>query len=248
MKDLFPLTYDRPPKTMAMAGLAYGFICFYTLPFLTLFFAGGFEDDVALGWFETAYHLFNFGVTVWLFKPYLKESWFNVQCNYKAFFVTVGCCAGAMLVYAAVLFWVVPLARSEDLLFASQGTLPLVEIEIFNLSGHLVSVNPIGGLLSVLVLSPVVMSCIYYASGFAPVCSNRPWLAYLAVVVVLAVPRVLSSLTFWSPHQNLTLYLAQLPLHLIACYAYQRTDTVWGPIFTHGFAGLAASAFYLFLF
>ena len=37
MKKLFPVMYDLPERTMSVAGLIYGIIGFYTLPFLALF-------------------------------------------------------------------------------------------------------------------------------------------------------------------------------------------------------------------
>ena len=247
MKKLFPVMYDLPERTMSVAGLIYGIIGFYTLPFLALFFSGGFVESADLSWFEFAYHLVNFCVAIWLFKSYLKDSWFNVQCNVKSFCITVAVCAGFMILYTTIMLFITFVFRIEEMLFAASGTLPLVEIELFNLSANLVAVNPIGGLLCTVVLTPVTMSCIYYASGFAQVCSNRPWLAYIVITVGLAGPRALSALTFWSPSQNLILYLVQLPLHWIACYAYQKADTVWAPILTLAVANTVSSLFYLLL-
>lgn len=245
MKTLFPKMLDRPEKTMSIAGLIYGVICFYTLPFLALFFSGGFQDDASLSWFELVYHAINFAVAVLLFRTYLKDSWFYVQYNIGPFCKVVAVCVGLIIVYVTALYVLAIVLMSDNVLFGAYGSLPLVEMELFNLTENFVYVNPVGGLLSALVLAPVTMSCIYYASSFAPVCVEHPWLAYLAVTVVLAVPRALSALTFWQLDQNLILYLAQLPIHWIACYAYQKTDTVWGAIATHVVANAVASVFYL---
>ena len=39
-----------------------------------------------------------------------------------------------------------------------------------------------------------------------------------------------------------------LPIHLIGCYAYQRTDTVWGPIFTIAISNAIGMVFYALYF
>ena len=36
-------------------------------------------------------------------------------------------------------------------------------------------------------------------------------------------------------------YLVQLPVHLLACWAYQKTDNVWTPLFTLAATNLLAS-------
>lgn len=187
-------------------------------------------------------------VTLWLFRHYLKDSFFNVQLNPKAFFKTVFLCTDIMLAYFIIFFELARHSNSENMLFAANGTLPLVEMEIFSLSSYLVTVNPVGGLISILIFAPVTMSCVYYASAFAPFCAKRPWLAYLMMAIVLAIPRILSSLTFWIWDEDLLLYFAQLPLHLIACYAYQKTDTVWAPIVLHTVANGISCLFFLLLF
>ena len=42
----------------------------------------------------------------------------------------------------------------------------------------------------------------------------------------------------WPPEEELALYLAQLPLHWIACAAYHKADTIWAPIIVHMTANL----------
>ena len=239
--------YDTPDRTLSMAGLFFGIICFYTFPFLTLFFSGGTLDRNYRSWFECIYHGVNFLITLWLFRNYLKESFFHVQCDLRSFFLTVFICIGIMLVYAVGLIHLLLPTDSELLFLAVNGTLPLVEMEIFNVSSNLVALNPIGGLISIVIFSPITISCVYYASTFAPFCANRPWLAYLMMAVILTVPRALSSLTFWPWDQNFTLYLAQLPLHMIACWSYQKTNTVWGPIATHTIANAISGILLLVL-
>lgn len=234
MKQFFSPMYDCPEKTMSMAGLAYGMICFFTFPFLMLFFSQGFTEAGSLSWFEIVYHAFNFYVAVYIFRDYLKDSFFNVQYNLKPFFTVVAECSILMIAYAVFILRYGTSFLSEDaFLIAANGALPIVEMELFNLSSNLIYVNPVVGTICVVLFAPVTISCLYYASGFAPVCNNRPWLAYIIVAVVVAIPRICNALTFWPPAEEFMLYLAQLPLHLIACAAYHKADTIWAPIAVH---------------
>lgn len=67
------------------------------------------------------------------------------------------------------------------------------------------------------------------------------------MAIILAVPRAMNALTFWPLDQEVLLYLAQLPLHMIACYAYQKADTVWAPIAVHTAANLAYGLLFLLM-
>ena len=91
-----------------------------------------------------------------------------------------------------------------------------------------------------MVFSPVAVSCLFYATAFAPVGCRRPWLAYPVVALLIAFPRICNGMTCWNPTEELVLYLAQLPMHLLACWSYQKTDTVWAPIAVHAAANLIA--------
>lgn len=238
MKRSLPLLFDRPERTMSVAALAYGVLCFWSFPFLMLFSAQGFTDPEALSWFELVYHAFNFGVTVWLFRDYLKDSFLNVQCDVKGIVKITAISVSIMAVYAAAL-WMLNFVRlPHHFYIAANGALPLVEMELFNLTEYLIQVNPVFGTICVLFLAPVTISCLYYGASFAPFCAERPWLAYIVITVMLAIPRVCNALTFWPPEEELALYLAQLPLHWIACAAYHKADTIWAPIFVHMAANL----------
>lgn len=137
MKKQLPFMYDVPERSLSIAGLFFGVICFYTFPFLALFFSGGFMDAKSQSWFEVVYHGVNFVIVVLLFRGYLKDSFFNVQCNLKPFLKVVFGCVGVMIVYAILFFQLAWSSGSEMLFFTSLGTLPLVEMELFNLTTNL---------------------------------------------------------------------------------------------------------------
>ena len=44
------------------------------------------------------------------------------------------------------------------------------------------------------------------------------------------------------------LYFCQLPIHMLSCWAYQKTDTVWAPIVTHMMVNLAASVLIIIVY
>jgi hypothetical protein len=58
------------------------------------------------------------------------------------------------------------------------------------------------------------------------------------------VPYIVNALTFWAWSEELILYLVHLPIHFIACRIYQKTDTVWAPIFTLMLANLISCALF----
>lgn len=241
--------YTYPERTTFMAGLAYGVIAFFTFPFLALYFSQGFDDASSLSWFEIVYHVINFFVAMYIFRDYLKDSFMDVECNLKPFLSAVTECAILILAYSILFPRFAPSFLSEHAAIISSAALPpTVEMEIFNTTRNLIVVNPVIGTACAVLLAPVTISCLYYASSFAPVCGNRPWLAYPAAAVALAIPRICNALTFWPFEEELILYLVQLPVHFIACAAYQKTDTVWAPIAVHAIVNLVGSLMLLLVF
>lgn len=241
--------YTYPERTTFMAGLAYGVIAFFTFPFLSLYFSQGFDDAGSLSWFEVIYHVVNFLVAVYIFREYLKDSFMDVECNLKSVLSTIAECSILILAYSILLPYFAPSFLSEYAATISHAALPpMVEMEIFNMTRNLILVNPVVGTGCAVLLAPVTISCLYYASSFAPVCGDHPWLAYPVVAIILAIPRICNALTFWPFSEELILYLTQLPVHFIACAAYHKTDTVWAPIAVHAIVNFVSCIMLLFLF
>ena len=138
--------------------------------------------------------------------------------------------------------------KSEAALLAALSVLPLPEMELQMLAGEQIFYSPILGTVCMVLLVPVSVSCLYYAVGFAPLAEKRPWMGYAFLMLVAAIPRIVNMLTFWAAGDELVLYLFQLPVHLIACWTYQKTDTVWTPMLTLAGANLAACLCRLALF
>lgn len=233
MNKHFPPMFDCPEKPTIFAGLFYCLLSFFSLPFLMslLQFASGKTAALHYG-YELAFHLINFLMTVALFRGYLSDSFLQVQIDARKVLSTAA--VGLLIIEV----WLV-LAMAGYLLFRSYYcyitlfyALPIAELDVFAFTSRLVCDRPILGTLCTVVLTPVTTACLLYATGFAPAANRKPWLAYLVVALVLLFPRACNAFNFNDLSTELLLYLAQLPIHWVACWTYQKTDTVWAPIFT----------------
>lgn len=248
MQKIFPIMMDRPEKGSSFAAFFYGVVCFFSFPFLILLFMHELiGDPMVMSWFEIGYHLFNLFVMVSLYRSYLSDSVFDLQVNWKKIAETVGICAVIIFGLYFAILQLLPLFSSVEMTLLLEGMLPMSEMELFWLNSAVVYFYPLFGTLCMVLVTPVVMSCIYYASAFAPICCEHPWLAYPATALVLALPRIANAVTFWNPGDQVILYFAQLPIHMIACWAYQRTDNIWTPVVLHMVVNLASCLLFLYL-
>lgn len=242
MKTHLPVELEAPPVSHMIVGAIYSLVCFFSLPFLFLLFSGGFGDNLfALSWFEIAFHLLNFLVIFFLFREYLQDSLLNMQLNKDSFISVTAIAVGVMVIIGIVWHFLYLFTGFDVLYLAAFGTVPLSEMDILTLSGHVVVSNPIFGTLCLVLIVPVITGCLYYAIGFVPFFNIRPWLGYLAICAVVAFPRICNAVTLWDPVEETMLYIAQLPVHLTSCWAYQKTDTVWAPIAAQMIVNLIAS-------
>ena len=239
-----PPMLDKPEGRTIGSGLSYWSLAFLLFPLMIALFSSD-EGQVLFGdKMDLVYHLVNFIAAVATFLPYLKESFLEVQINTKKFLVTTMICAGAIVLFKLVickLVYFIP-----DLLWvnAAFGCLLTTESDMAFYSVALLEAQPLLGLLCVTLLTPVTVSCLLYACVFAPVCNNRPWLAYILVSVAFLVIQLLKVFGLWSWEQQMANFCVLLPVHLIACLAYQITDTVWAPIAVHSLSNLGASVIY----
>lgn len=241
MSKLFPPMYDTPETSQSIAGLSCGLFSFFLLPFtLTLFFFDWNPHQVYMG-LEYLYQGINFGLMFYVFRTYLRDSWLNVSiAPRKILGVSLGAAAVIFGIYAfyvgAGYFGLIPQANVIVL-----GAMPMTGFELMMLPGDLVILGGIPAMVFLTVLGPVITACMFYASAFAPLCgSGKRFGAYAALAILLAVPRIITSFAIWGGWKELPLYLTQLPIHLIACWTYQKTDTIWTPIFTLAIANLCS--------
>lgn len=234
MKRFFPIMNDDPEKGMHFALLAYWIFAFGVMPTWMPLFGDGFWDNLpVISWFEIAYHVINGVVIFIMLRTYLKDSFLNVQLDPKGFLKTVGFSVLVMLAVAAGLRYC--LGRGMTDIY------PLKEMSVALTSGLLVKLQPIFGTICLSIFTPIAMVGLFYVSIFAPVCRRNCWLGYVVVTVLMAVPCALDIL--WRGQASLTIliFILQLPMHWIACWTYQKADTVWAPIVTLAIFNLGTS-------
>ena len=94
-------------------------------------------------------------------------------------------------------------------------------------------------------MTPLTVSCLLYGCVFAPMCVKKPWLAYVVTIVLALAQKLMIFACFHSYEEQIALFWLQLPMHLIACWSYQKTDTIWTPIAVHMIANLIFCAYHL---
>lgn len=241
MDEMFPMMLDEPEPQAIGTGIAYWLFAFLLLPALfslPMVSGLGLTDDGNEIWFELGYHACNFLVILLTFFKYLKNAFFAVWLHFKKIFGTAAICAAIIVVLkvATVVLSVV----CGNALFAevSFGSLLTTEADLLFFSTALIPQEPLWSTVFVILLAPITVSCLYYGSIFAPVCTSRPWLAYLLAGLTPALAHLSLVFCLWSMPQQMAIYLVQVPVHLIACWSYQKTDTIWTPIFTHMLSNL----------
>lgn len=240
---------DRPLTHRVMGGLAYNVVAFWTLPFLLLLLLAGSYRTVATdAGVEILYHLINCAVAVSILWRYMRDSYINVIACAEEIWAVVWRSALVIFAVAGVIFYACKFFLGDLANLGAYGMLPLFEVDLFVQSAIILEQYPILGALTAVLVGPVTVSCLYYACVFAPIASERPVLAYFAMAGFLAIPRICNALTFWQPEEELLLYLVQLPIHLLACRAYQKADTVWAPIALLALVNTVATVALLILF
>lgn len=233
---------EAPPTSHMLCGAICSILCFFTLPFLLWRISDGFHHNPAiLSWFEIGFHLLIFLIIYYLFREFLQDSLINMQLNREKFLQTVAIAAGCMLIVGLGWFLLFRYTGIEILALAAYGTFPLTELDVLVLGTDSVVANPIFATACMVLVTPVITGCLYYAIGFAFFYNIRPWLGWLVVCLATAFPRFCCGSTWWVPEQQMMLYISQLPMHLIACWAYKKMDTVWAPIGALAAVNLASS-------
>ena len=234
MKRFFPIMNDEPEKGMHFALLAYWVFAFGVMPSWMPLFGDGYWNNIpVISWFEIIYHVLNGLVMVFMLKTYLADSFLNVQLDPKGFLKIVGLSALVMLVLAAGLH--------SFYGYVMVDFYPISEMVVAVTAGYLVEVQPIFGTICLSLFTPFAVVGLFYATGFAPVCRRNRWLGYLVVTLVLAVPCALDILWRGDAVRVFTAFALQLPMHWIACWTYQKADTIWAPITTLALFNLGAS-------
>lgn len=231
MEKLFPTMTLRVEKPATAVTIFYGFFGFLVIPFVSMLLLGdSWKNMQWRSWFEFGCHLLHFLFALAILRNIVSDSTMNVQLNVASFLGVTALGIVMMLAVSSGSFLLAALSGSELLISTADWMLPLFEKETVMMADFLVADSPVLGLICMGILAPVGVSCIFYAVGFAPTCEDHPLLAYLVVAVVLALPRLCNVILFQPVEYELAMYIFQLPLHWIACWTFQKTDSIWAPI------------------
>lgn len=235
MKKLFPEMFDRPDHHLTIALTAYWAIAFVLFPVLIRTLVWGMYNQLdVLVWCEIIYNALVLAGVLVLCREYLQDSAINVQISPTRFAGTVAAACGLVIAYCFVLF-LLGLPRQE-LLFLE--ALPIHASSLMIDAWGVALQNPLWGTLCMVLVCPIATCCLFYAIGFAPLCTHHPVPAYFVGALVASLPRLLGYLTMSMYSSMLPTIVLQLPIHVIACWSYQKSDTIWAPIATHSVVNL----------
>ena len=235
---------DRPEASRIVTSIFYWGVCFILIPFMvTVVLVGSYEKLTTVTWFGIGGHVLNFAVVLGIFLPYLKDSFLGVQINRRGFVVTALITA-ALMVGISVAGLELGFANEYRYLMSAY---PVSETTVISWGGVLVGASPLWGTLCMTLVVPLTVSCMFYATVFAPICTRRPVLAYIIMALLLMIPRVFNGWWLDRWEQELVIYLAHLPIHLLGCWSYQKTDTVWTPIAALALSNLLMSGLFVLL-
>lgn len=235
MKKHFPPMLSCLHKGYVFCIFVYWILGIVLLPMYMPFIGYGLWNDLeAISWVEIVYHAINAVVMILATKELLSDTFFEVRYNTREILKTVAVALGLMLAWALICVLLFGLSLMIDIF-------PVAEFNVALTAGFLVENNPIFGTVCMALLVPFGICGLFYASGFGPVGYKNTKLAYPVVAVLLLLPHVFDILWRGQTFDVIFTYVLQLPVHLFACWSYQKTDCVWTPIFALSAFNLLAS-------
>lgn len=247
MNKIFPSMCSKPEKFKILALIPCWIWVFVLLPMYMPFLGLGLWEQWEISsWLEIGYHVANGIVALLLMSSYLKDEWFMVTTDVRFYLKHIALTVGLMVGTELVLLGTLSLCgfNIDNML---EG-LPVVEMFVSHTPLFLVTLEPIFGTIALSVFAPISICVLFYCFGFAPVCYKKPWLAYLCIALITLIPPVVNILWRGGADLVLSAYLVHLPIHLLACWSYQKTDNVWTPMVSLASTNLLVSVVQIFLF
>ena len=206
------------------------------LPFVGL---GIWEQSEISIWLDIVYHAANGFLLLMVIGNYLKEEWFMVTTDARFYFKHVMLTVGLIMVAELALLGVLYLCGLN--IFDALECLPIIEMPVSHTPLATIAFQPIIGTVVLSLFSSISIFGLFYCLGFAPVCYKKPWLAYLCIAVITMIPPLVDIL--WRDDDTWAVfrYLTSLPVHLLACWSYQKTDNPWTPLLSLATANLLIS-------
>ena len=240
MNKLFPSMFSKPEKGQIFALIPCWLWVFVLCPMFMPFLGEGlWEQWESSVWLQIGYHVLNGIILLVLISGYLKDEWFMVSADVRYYLkhvaLTVGLTVGTVLLWTGILFLC---GFSFEYICEC---LPIVEMSVSHTPLFLLQLQPILGAVVLSVFPPVSICALFYCLGFAPVCYKKPRLAYLSVAAITLIPPIIDILWRGDAFFVICGYLVNLPIHLIACWSYQKTDNVWTPLISLAVVNLLSS-------
>lgn len=234
---------SKPEKITIFAlipGWAWVFVLFpMFMPFVGLGIWEQVENSV---WLEIVYHVANGILMFLLLLGYLKEEWFMVTTDFRYYLkhialTVVLAMAVELVLLRAAFFWGFLDIDAANIL----ECLPTVEMSVSLTPLYFITLKPLLGTIIVSVFVPISICALFYCFGFAPICCKNPGLAYLCITVLTLIPHLINILWRGDAALELSTYFIRLPIHLLMCWSYQKTDNVFTPLISLSIVNLLTS-------
>lgn len=240
MNKIFPAMYSKPSTSKIIALIPCWVWVFVLFPMFMPFLGFGLWEQYELSvWLEISYHVANGIIALFIISDYLKDDWFMVTTDLRFYIKHIALTVGLVIIAEFVLLG--PLTLFGFDIMNMLENLPVVEMSVSHTPLFLIELQPIIGAITLTVFAPISICALFYCFGFAPVCCRKPWLAYLCIAIITLIPPIINILWRGGAELVLSGYLIQLPIHLLLCWSYQKTDNVWTPLISLVVINLLAS-------
>ncbi len=240
MNKIFPAMYSKPSTSKIIALIPCWVWVFVLFPMFMPFLGFGIWEQYELSvWLEISYHVANGIIALFIISDYLKDDWFMVTTDLRFYIKHIALTVGLVIIAEFVLLG--PLTLFGFDIMNMLESLPVVEMSVSHTPLFLIELQPIIGAITLTVFAPISICALFYCFGFAPVCCRKPWLAYLCIAIITLIPPIIDILWRGGAEFVLSGYLVQLPIHLLLCWSYQKTDNVWTPLISLMVINLLAS-------
>ena len=232
--------YSKPKTIQSFLLLNIGVWVFIMVPTLMPFLGIGLWDQWEISvWLEIGYHVANGIILLFIIFGYLKDEAFMVTTEFRFYLKHILLTIG--LILGVEIAWIGTLYLGGFNLQEMLENLPVTEMFISHTPLFLLDLQPICGTIVLSVFTPISVCALFYCPCFAPLCNIKPWLGYLGIAVITLIPPIIDIM--WRGYAAFMLvgYLVRLPIHLLACWSYQKTDNVWTPLLSLAGANLLLS-------
>lgn len=247
MSKLFPAMNSKPENAQVVSIIPCWLCAFVLIPMFIPVLAIGLWDDYELSvWFEIAYHILNGIGMLWVIRNYLKDEWFMVTIDVPHYLKHIALTVG--LIFVAEIIWLGAMYFYGFEIGYLLECLPVVEMSVSHTPAFALNLKPIFGTIAMSLFAPISVCALFYCLGFATVCNKKPWLAYLSIVIITLLPPVFDII--WRDNALFVLcgYFVRLPVHLLACWSYQKTNNVWTPMISLAVTNLLICILFQFIY